>query len=680
MNLKNFFQPAAVAIVGASSDKAKIGRQILDNLLLGGFSGVIYPINLKDKKIAGLPAYSSLEAISNRVRRQLLVVIAIPAALVLPEIERCGRLGIKDIIIISAGFGEIGGEGKKRELALRILAEKYQLNILGPNCLGSISWLTRLNASFSGRLSPISQKSSVAKIPVGRIALLSQSGAVGSAALDWLKIRNLELACFVSLGNKTVLDENDFIEYLTTRKDIDAIVMYLEDIRSGQRFIDLVSKVSKQKAVIVLKAGASERGSELARSHTGALTGAKEAVKAGLARAGAVMIDNLEDLFGLLIMLQAPAACQTIAGKLKVVTNAGGLAVLSADEAKRRNLEVSSSLDILGDADPKRYAQALNKIIASGGQDPILVLLTPQAATDSLETAKAVVAIAKRQSKRLIVASFLGGQAVAEAKQFLSSANLPSFDHPEQAIAAISYLAQRGRLLKVMAPYRLNPPAFQKKKSVLMSSDYLKSLTLLGNYKIPTSKTIKYELGKTKLTNSIFPVVLKAVGPGFLHKTDKGAVIVGLKDATSLRQAATSLLKSQTKLFVNEENYLVVQPQATGKLELIIGIKRDPSFGPVLLLGLGGIYAEVFKQAKLVIADLDQTRALDLIKDLPFFPILAGARGKKKYNLNSLAKILVALSQLANDYPEIKELDINPLIMTDSQPLAVDVRILYVSK
>ena len=680
MNLKNFFQPAAIAVVGASRDKSKIGRQILDNLISGGFSGSIYPINLKDKTIASLPAYSSLEAISNRERRQLLVVIAIPAAFVLSEIEKCGRLGIKDIIIISAGFGEIGGEGKKREAELQSLAKQYNLNILGPNCLGFISWLTNLNASFSGRLSVASKKSSTTKKSAGRIALLSQSGAVGSAALDWLKVRNLELACFISLGNKTVLDENDFIEYLSTRKDIDAIVMYLEDIRSGRRFLDLVSKISKHKAIIVLKAGASERGSELARSHTGALTGSKDAVRAGLARAGAVMIDNLEDLFGLLIMLQSPAACQSIPSKLKVLTNAGGLAVLSADEAERRNLEVSTSLDILGDADSGRYTEALKKIIAGGGQEPILVLLTPQAATDSLETAKVVVMIAKREPKRLIVASFLGGQAVAEAKQILSSANLPSFDHPEQAIAAISYLAKRSRLLKTLTPYRINPSAFQKKKPALMSSDYLKSLALISNYKIPTSKTIKYDPGKTKLANSIFPVVLKAVGPSFLHKTDKDGVVIGLKDEASLQKAATSLLKSQTKLFLNQENYLVVQPQAMGKLELIVGIKRDLSFGPVLLLGLGGIYAEVFKQAKLAIADLDQARALNLIKELPFFSILDGARGKKKYDLNGLAKILVALSQLANDYPEIKELDINPLIMTDTKPLAVDVRIVYVSK
>ncbi len=680
MNLKNFFQPVSVAVVGASRDKAKIGRQILDNLISGGFTGAVYPINLKDKKIAGLRAYLSLEDIPSRERKQLLVVIAIPAAFVLPEVERCGRLGIKDIIIISAGFSEIGGEGKKREADLLTLAKQYNLNILGPNCLGFISWSTRLNASFSGRLSEAGKKNTVIKSSAGRIALLSQSGAVGSAALDWLKARNLELACFVSLGNKTVLNENDFIQYLSTRKDIDAIVMYLEDIRFGQRFIDLVSKVSRHKAVIVLKAGASERGSELARSHTGALTGAKEAVKAGLARAGAVMIDNLEDLFGLLIMLQSPAACQSIPGKLKVLTNAGGLAVLSADEAERRNLEISASLDILGDADAARYAQALNKIITSGGQEPILVLLTPQAATNALETAKVVLAIAKRVPKRLVVASFLGGQAVAEAKQVLSLAGLPSFDHPEQALAAISYLAKRSRLLNDMTPYRLNPPLFQKKKPTLIDSDYLKSLALLNSYQIPVSKTIKYEPEKTKLPNSIFPLVLKAVGPGFLHKTDKGAVVVGLQDEAALQKAARSLLKSQAKLFINQENYLVVQPQALGRLELIVGIKRDPSFGPVLLLGLGGIYAEVFKQAKLAIADLDQTRALNLIKDLPFFTILNGARGKKKYDINSLAKILVSLSRLANDYPEIKELDINPLIMTDSKPLAVDVRILYVSK
>lgn len=680
MNLQNFFKPAAVAVIGASSDKAKIGRQILDNLISGGFAGALYPINLKDKKIAGLRAYASLEEIPEKGRRQLLVVIAIPAAFVIPEIEKCVLLGIKDIIIISAGFGEVGAEGKEREDRLRVLAAEHGLNILGPNCLGFISWSTHLNASFSGSLTKTGRTIKSSRPAPGRIALLSQSGAVGSAALDWLKARGLELACFVSLGNKAVLNENDFIAHLSARQDIDAIVMYLEDIRSGQRFMELVSQVSQHKIVIVLKSGASERGSELARSHTGALAGEAEAVKAGLERAGAVLVNNLEDLFSLLILLQDPAACRPVSGKLKILTNAGGLAVLAADEAARHNLEVSTSLDILGDADAERYTQALQKMMTSTDQESILVLLTPQAATDSVAIAQAVTAVSRKSAKRLVVASFLGGKAVSEAKQILAAAQLPSFDHPEQAIAAISYLAERSRILKTVRPYRWYQNNFSPKKTKTGDSDYLKSLALLTHYQVPVINTVRYYPAKTKLPAAFFPAVLKAVGPGFLHKTDKGAVVVGLKNNSAVNQAAAQLLKSQSKIFAQTDNYLVVQPQVPSRLELIIGLKRDAAFGPVILLGLGGIYAEVFKQSRLAIADLNRTSALGLIRSLPFFPILNGARGGRKYDINGLAKILVALSRLAQDYPEIKELDINPLMMTDNKPVAVDVRILYVSK
>jgi len=660
MSLKYFFNPKAVAVVGASSDKVKIGRQILDNVVKGGFKGKIFPINLKEKKIAGLQAYPGLEALPRANYESLLVVIAIPAQFVLVEIKKCAKLGIKNIIIITAGFKEAGDEGKKLEAEIALIASKHHLNILGPNCLGLINTWHKLNATFAE-----------ADITTGNTALLSQSGAIGSAALDWLKVKDFNFGYFISLGNKAVLDENKVIDYLATDKNIDLVVAYLEEIKDGEKLMSLVSKLVKHKPVAILKAGQSAAGGQLALSHTGSLAGSSAAVETGLKRAGAIWLENLEELFNLLLLFRKESWHNRGDQKLYVMTNAGGVAVLTVDEISRQNLPFGRSWDLLGDADAARYENALKVMLSDKSINNLLVLLTPQTSTEPVKTAEAIIKAAKKYPHKLIMTSFVGGEAVAEARDMFEKHNIPSFDYPEEAVRSFKKLIAYKNTLDTIKPYRA-PKA--KPKKAITDTDYLKSLAVLEDYKIPTVTTLRYNANKVATYK--YPVVLKVTGPDFLHKSDKNAVIVNLKNETALRAAVSEVEKENKKALANPANYLIVQEMASHFQEIILGFKRDASFGPIMMIGLGGIYTEVFKEIKLATSDIDFDRALEVIASLRIYPILNGARGQKKYDIKSLARALVNLARLANEHPEIKEFDINPLFVFEHGCLAGDVRII----
>jgi acetyltransferase len=660
MSLHYFFNPQSVAVVGASSDKIKIGRQVLDNIIAGGFKGKIYPINLKENKIAGLKAYKSLANLPSAHDEELLVVIAIPAQFVLPEIVKCSQLGIKNIIIITAGFKEAGEEGKKLELDIAAIAAKYHMHILGPNCLGLINTWHKLNATFAS-----------ADTATGSIALLSQSGAIGSAALDWLKIKDFNFGYFISLGNKAVLDENQIIEYLATDPRIDLIVAYLEEIKDGEKFMHLVSRLANKKPVAVLKAGQSAAGGQLALSHTGSLAGSNAAVETGIRRSGAIWLENLEELFSLLLLFRKESFKGTDNQELYVITNAGGVAVLTVDEISRQKVPFGRSWDLLGDADAARYENALKVMLSDKKINNLLILLTPQTLTEPLKIAEAIVKAAKKYPNKLVMTSFVGGEAVATARDLFEKNNIPTFDYPEEAVRSFKKLIDYKEILSSIKEYK-KPKV--KIKPALTNTDYLKSLAILRDYNIPTVKTFKYD--KDKIANYKYPVVLKAVGPDFLHKTEKNAVIVNLKNETALRAAVSGIAKQNNKVLANPQNYLIIQEMADHFQEIILGFKRDVSFGPIMMIGLGGIYTEIFKEIKLATSDIDFKRALEAISSLRIYPILNGARSQKKYDIKALAKAFINLAHLANEHPEIKEFDINPLFVFDSGVAAGDVRII----
>ncbi len=660
MSLKYFFNPQAVAVIGASTKPKKLGRQILDNIIKNNFRGQIFPINLKASRVAGLTAYQDLAQLPLKKWSALLVVIAIPAKFVLAELQKCVSLGIKNIIIITAGFKEDGGIGKKMEEEIVKLAKQHQLNILGPNCLGLINTWQGLNATFAR-----------ADTETGNSALLSQSGAIGAAALDWLKIKDFNFGYFISLGNQAVINENQVLAYLGKDPRIDLIAAYLEEIKDGQKFMEIVSRLARHKPVAILKSGLSSAGSKLAQSHTGSLAGSAAAVRVGAERAGAIWLENLEELFNLLLLFRKESWHNTGRQELYIITNAGGVAVLTADAISRQNLPFGSSQDLLGDADAQRYQLALEKALKKKKVNNLLVLLTPQTSTEPLKTAQTIITLAQKYPHKLIMASFVGGQELKSARALFAKHNIPSFDYPGEAIRSFKKLIDYKTVLKEVQPYHRPLMEIGNK---ITSGDYLDSFKLLKQYQIPILKIQRFSSSALKKYH--YPVVLKITGPDFSHKTDSGGVVVNLQTAKELRLAVQRFEKKYRSYLKPSRNYLVVQEQAAKFQEIILGFKRDQAFGPLMMVGQGGIYTEVFKDFQLAISDLDQARALKLIRSLKIYPILNGARGQKKYDISALAKALVNLARLANDHPEILELDINPLFVFEHGVRAGDVRVI----
>lgn len=659
MSLQNFFSPQAVAVIGASNDPAKLGRQVLDNIISGGFKGKIYPINLKDKKVADLDAYADLKDLPKENPETILVVIAIPAKFILPEIEKCAQLGMKNIIIISAGFKESGAEGKALEEEIIKIAQANSLNILGPNCLGFINTLNDLNATFGA-----------AKNQDGNVAILSQSGAIGSAALDWLRDKDFNLGYFVSLGNKAVLNESDLLEYLATDDKIDLIILYLEDVKDGQRFMTLTSQIIKNKPIAYLHSGESAMGTKMALSHSGALAGSAASFRTGMDRAGAIHLNDLRELFNLLLF--APHHWHNEnKNELYLITNAGGPAVLTADEIARLEVPFGGSQDIFGDANAKAYQTALNQTLARDEVDNLLVLLTPQTSTQIIETAQEIITAAQKFPTKLIMASFIGGVAVAPAVKLLAANRIPVFEYPEEAIRSYKKIVIYKETVKNSLVY--SQPV-DSSEEVITEVDYKNSFALLNKYAIPIVSIVSYK--KADIEKYKYPAVLKIVGPDFLHKTDKGGVVINLKTPADLYLAADIMSADNSELLKNPANYLVVQEQAFKFQEIILGFKRDSNFGPIMMIGWGGVYTEILKDFKLATSDLTYESASEVIKDLKIYKILNGARGQKKYDIDSLVKAIVNVARLANDHPEISELDINPLFVEENGVMAGDVRVI----
>lgn len=689
MSINHFLNPSGVALIGASREPKKIGHQILRNIIESRFNGKIYPINLKGGHILGLEVLTGLEKIKTGNKSMILVVLAIPAVFVLAEVAKAGKLGYKNLVIISAGFKESGDEGKTRELELIVLAKKFKLNILGPNCLGFINNLANLNLSFA-RSKPLT---------TGRasgLAFLSQSGAIGSAVLDWFEEQKINFELFVSLGNKAVCSENDFLEALLYEHEVKAVFLYLEEINQGERLLNLISRLSKLKPVFVLKAGTTNLGSQAAKSHTGSMAGSSEIVMTGLHRAGAIVLDSLEEFLELLEFFRPLNWQSKRPADLIIVSNAGGPAVLSADEVERLNLNlaplktslvlklkknipalvnINNPLDLLGDAETDRYELALKAILADPANTQVLVLLTAQTMTKPLEIARVIARLEKLYPRKNIFTSFIGGSAVKSANEYLEAQQVAIFPSPEAALQSwqklFNYLQGR-KSLRIYKPVKTS-----KAKKISQETgfyDYLKSFQLLSKYKIPVIKTKKYS--DKLLVKLKFPQAIKIVGPDFIHKSDKQAIILNLKNKAELKRAVKELKQSFAKLLLNPLNYLVIQEMREDRQEIILGFKHDESFGPIIMVGQGGIYAEVFKDIKLTTADVNIKEALNIINSLKIGAILRGARGQKAYDIKSLAQTLVSLARLAREHPEIKELDINPLFVQTSGVEAIDVRII----
>ena len=682
MDLKKLLNPASVAIVGASSRKEKLGYQVLSNLKDGDFKGKIYPVNPKYKKIKDLTVYPSVEKIKSEVD---LAVIVIPARFVISIVKECAEKKIKNIIIISANFSEAGEEGKKREKELQGLASEYGLNILGPNCLGLVNSSRKLNATFADF--------SFKQTREPGIAFISQSGAMGSAVFDWSTSQALNLKYFLSLGNKAVLDENNFLDYFKNDPGVSVVAAYLEEIDRGRDFMEAVSRLSLQKPVIVFKSGESRAGQSAALSHTGSMAGSIQAVEAGLKRSGAIIAQSLEEFFSLLKFFQVAGGRKMAKNNqegVQVVSNAGGPLVATVDSLDRQDLSLSrfsdlivkklkeevpgltnykNPLDILGDADEQRYKKALDIVAGEKKGDAILTLLTPQSGTEVEKTAKIISGIAEENPEKIFLSCFLGGESVRGAKDYLNKQPaVVNVDYPGQAAVCLAKRRKYRDKIKFLKPYKAPGKEEKPSRSGNKSWDYLESFQILEKYDIPVLKTEKIR-NKKDFKKLKYPLVMKRTGSEILHKTDKKGVILDVKT----KAEASRAFKTLEKRF--KSGYNVAQPQESGK-EILLGFKRDPSFGPLIMAGLGGIYTEVFKDIQIEIGDLSLERARGMIKRLRIYPLLKGARGEKGYDLKMLEKVLVNLARLARENPQIVELDINPFFLKEKGGLAGDVRVI----
>ena len=682
MKLQALFRPKSVAIIGASRTPGKVGHIVAKNTIESGFEGGIYPINPRAEEILGLKCYASILDVPEAVD---LAVIAIPAKHVLQAAEECGRKGVKGLIVISAGFKEIGHEGAILEKKLVEIGSKYDMRIQGPNCLGLIDTRTPVNLSFAAGMPK-----------EGKIGFISQSGALGTAVLDWVLQKEIGFHSFVSLGNKADLDEVDFIEAMGEEDQVSVILLYLESIEKGRRFLEVVSRVVEEKPVVILKGGTSTAGARAAGSHTGALVGSFLAYKTAFDKAGVILAENIEELFnfGLAFTEQPIPKSEGIA----IVTNAGGPGILATDLSEKLGLRlaalssetrnqlreklppaaaIGNPVDVLGDAKADRYRYAIERVLKDGPVNAVVVILTPQAMTESMATAQAIVEIREQNSGKPLVAVFMGGESVEEARNHLKRNGILCYDFPDDAIRTISALYTYARFLKEPEnpPVRFRDVNPQRVREILDSVRKDRRVVLLSNeaadvveaygIQAPESKVAKTAEEAAVYAEELgFPVVLRVVSPDILHKTDVGGVVLNLKTTDDVRNAYDGILTGVARFMPRARIHgVMVYHMVPRGREMIIGMSQDVQFGPLVMFGLGGIYVNFLKDVSFRLAPLSEPEAREMMEETKAYALLKGIRGEPPSDTEALKNTILRVGQLVWDFPEIVEMDINPVIV-----------------
>ncbi|WP_017304505.1 bifunctional acetate--CoA ligase family protein/GNAT family N-acetyltransferase [Spirulina subsalsa] len=698
-----FFKPKTVAVIGATEKEGSVGRTLLWNLISSPFGGTVFPVNPKRPSVLGIQAYPSLSAIPAPID---LVIIAIPAARVSQVMDECIAKGVKGAIIISAGFKEIGPAGVALEQEILAKARAGRIRIIGPNCLGMMSPIQGLNATFA---------SAIAR--PGNVGFISQSGALCTSILDWSFRENVGFSAFISIGSMLDVNWGDLIDYLGDDPATHSIVIYMETIGDARSFLSAARAVALTKPIIVIKAGRTEAAAAAAASHTGALAGSDEVLNAAFRRCGVLRVDTIDDLFN---MAEVLAKQPRPKGKrLTILTNAGGPGVLSTDALISEGGELAqlspetqaafdailpphwshaNPIDILGDADPERYAQAIDIALKDPNSDALLVILTPQAMTDPTETARRFVEILeKNHYTKPILASWMGGDGITPGEQLLNDCKIFTLPFPDGAVHVFNYMWRYAYNLKGLYETPHLPDdeedshlqgveaqqVLQKVRAEGRSllTEY-ESKQLLEAYGIPTVLTKIAHTAEAAVAQAEkigYPVVLKLNSTTITHKTDVGGVRLLLQDAESVENAYHAMEHSVAQK-VGAEHFqgVTVQPMlkmSSGDYELIIGSSMDVQFGPVLLFGTGGSLVEVFKDRALGIPPLNTTLARRMMEQTKIYTALQGVRGRKAVDLNALEQLLVRFSQLVMEQPWIKEIEINPLLASHQRLIALDARV-----
>lgn len=689
------FNPSSIAVIGASAEEKKVGYSVLKNLV-DGYKGKIFPVNPGRQEILSLPCYPSVSAIPEKVD---LAVIVIPAKFVAESLKDCAKAGVKGVVIISAGFKEVGGEGVNREKEIVEIVRASGMRMVGPNCLGVMNTKIKMNASFAAEMPP-----------EGKVAFFSQSGALGVAIIDWALENNFGFSKFVSFGNKADLNESDFLEYFAKDPDTDVILGYIEDVVDGKRFLEVSQEVTKIKPVILIKSGATEAGARAASSHTGALAGSDRAFNEAFRKAGIIRAHGIQELFEIASMFISRKKPQ--GKRLLIITNAGGPGIIAADSADKLGIKLepmsrasidaiveklpsSASLynpvDIIGDATSERYKVVLEQAIKDEVPQGICVILTPQAMTD-VENVADVVIDASKKTEKPIFTTFIGGQRIKKAIEKLKSNGIANFTDPSVAINAYSKLIQFVELVKKEASVEspLDIPIENTRKagdilerlksngiSEIGGEEAFEILSLYG-FSFPDRALAKTPMEAVAIAERIgYPVVMKVSSPHILHKTDVGGVKLNLTNEKAVYNAFLEITSNVQR--VMPEAFIegvMVYEMVTGGKEIILGVSYDKTFGHMIMFGLGGIYVEVLKDVSFRIIPVTEQEAFAMIDEIRASRILDGVRGEKPYDKRDIANCIRKLSKLVQDFPEIKEVDINPYLVMHNGGIGLDARII----
>jgi acetyltransferase len=696
--LHKVFEPQSVAVIGASERASSVGAQVLRNILEGGFSGEIYPVNPKHDKIQGLRAYASIGEIDHPVD---LVVIAVPALAIPDVMHQCGEHDVGAMVVLSAGFAEIGKRGKALQNEIVDIARTHDIPLIGPNCLGVIRPRVGLNATFA--------KSGARS---GQVALVAQSGAFCTALLDWADSNGFGFSAVASLGATADVGFGDVLDYLAVDPETTSILLYVEGISDARSFISGLRVAARLKPVVVVKSGRNDSGSRAAVSHTGALIGADNVFDAAVQRAGAVRVTTVSQLF---------AAAQTLASgtrvegpRLAILTNGGGPGVMAADRAS--DLEVplaelsaatidrisaalpahwshSDPVDILGDADSERYRAATEIVLADSHVDGLLVLLTPQAMTDPTACAEGVIAAAK-QAHKPVLACWMGQNLVAQGRQRFADAGIPHFNSPEGGVDAFGYLACYRRnqkaLLQVPAPLSKHREpdvegarliiehALSERRRTLNNTE---SKAILKAFRIPASPSVNASSAVEALVAAEglgLPIAMKINSPDITHKSDVGGVRLNIREPRSVRTAFREMMDDVARLRPDASvSGVTIEPmlERPHAREVMIGIAHDPVFGPVISFGAGGTAVEVFADSQVALPPLNGYLSRELIRGTRVARFLNRFRNLPEADAAALTDVLQRVSEIACELPSVRELDINPLLVDEHGVIAVDARI-----
>ncbi len=697
--LDSIFKPKRIALIGVSNEPMSVGGITLRNLVGGGYNGVVYPVNPKREAVFGIPCFPDVKSLP---KIPDLAVIMTAAKQVPQLINECGEAGIHGVIIMSAGFKESGEEGKLLEEQVKnSLGNFPDMRVIGPNCLGILVPGLSMNASFS---STMPKK--------GHVAFISQSGALCTSVLDWANEANIGFSYFVSIGNSMDVNFGDLIDYFGQDPSTKSIILYVESITNARAFMSAARGFARKKPIIVYKSGRFPESAKAAASHTGAMASEDDVYDAVFRRAGLARvydIGNIFDFTDLIGRRRAPRG-----SGLAIITNAGGPGVMATDaliSVDGKLVELSDStmkslndylppywshgnpVDVLGDAPPERFAKATEIVLTDENVDAVLVILTPQAMTAPTETAIAITQLADKTSKP-ILAAWLGGASMRKGISIFNNAGIAVYDTPEQAIRAFMTLSLYSKNLDMLfeTPREI-PVSFSYDRDELRKK-YLKEIfpkmkilseddskMLVNDYGISTTHpqvaTTEDEAAEIAREKN-YPVVLKIYSPDITHKSDVGGVALNIENEDMLRATYRNMIASvQKKLPEAKIEGLTVQKMIRSKdaVEMILGIKKDPVFGTLMLAGMGGITAELFKDRRLEFPPLNERLAMQMLKSLQIYPLLTGYRGSKPKNVDKLIEVMIRLSYLAADYPEIQELDINPLIVGPEDVMALDARI-----